>query len=390
MKTNQKLHSATLFFLVVILLLTVITATASASISETHISNSGDICDIGGNKLVWFDYSGGGYTHLYDLLTKKDTILNLHPDTYVYAISGNKIVYEKDGNIYCYDLTTKKEIYVDYSNDIVSLDMSGNIIAWVNAGYIYYYDINTKKESSIVADASSVSVYSNKIIYDNDDGGRSNVFMYDISTKTKTQITKSGTASNPSIYGTKIVYQDSRKGNYDIYMYDISTKKETQITLNTEDQINSNIYGNTITWQDYRDEFIQIYAYDLITHQQVHTLEAFSDHLGPVLSENKIACVDFDDDDGLRLYSGIYVYTISYLPVAAFTASPTSGKHPLTVKFTDKSTDVYYYNWNFGDKSTSTVKNPTHKYTKVGKYTVKLTVKNAAGSSSKTMTITVK
>ena len=77
--------------------------------------------------------------------------------------------------------------------------------------------------------------------------------------------------------------------------------------------------------------------------------------------------------------------------VAAFTASSTSGKHPLNVKFTDKSTgSPTSWSWNFGDKSTSTVRSPTHKYTKAGKYTVKLTIKNAAGSNAKTMTITVK
>ena len=36
------------------------------------------------------------------------------------------------------------------------------------------------------------------------------------------------------------------------------------------------------------------------------------------------------------------------------------------------------------------LQSPIHKYTKAGKYTVSLTVKNAAGSSTKTMTITVK
>ena len=88
----------------------------------------------------------------------------------------------------------------------------------------------------------------------------------------------------------------------------------------------------------------------------------------------------------------IYMGTISYLPVAAFTASPTTGKAPLTVKFTDKSTDAYYWSWNFGDKSTSKDQSPVHKYTKAGKYTVTLTVKNAAGSNTakKTNYITVK
>jgi PKD repeat protein len=78
-------------------------------------------------------------------------------------------------------------------------------------------------------------------------------------------------------------------------------------------------------------------------------------------------------------------------PGAAFTASPTTGKHPLSVKFTDKSTGlITSRSWNFGDKTASTVKSPVHKYTKAGKYTVTLKVKNAAGSNTKTMSITVK
>ncbi|OEU43941.1 hypothetical protein BGV40_01405 [Methanosarcina sp. Ant1] len=74
-------------------------------------------------------------------------------------------------------------------------------------------------------------------------------------------------------------------------------------------------------------------------------------------------------------------------PCAAFSTS-ISGK---TVKFTDKSTgSPTSWSWNFGDKSTSTVKNPTHKYSKAGKYKVILTAKNAKGSNQKTSYVTVK
>ncbi|MDQ1251657.1 MAG: hypothetical protein QG646_765 [Euryarchaeota archaeon] len=70
-------------------------------------------------------------------------------------------------------------------------------------------------------------------------------------------------------------------------------------------------------------------------------------------------------------------------PVAAFFASPLNGKAPLTVKFTDKSTNnPASWHWKFGDGSTSSVKNPTHKYTKAGNYTVSLTVKNYVGTNS--------
>ena len=85
--------------------------------------------------------------------------------------------------------------------------------------------------------------------------------------------------------------------------------------------------------------------------------------------------------------------TVLNPPVAAFSASPVTGKPPLTVKFNDKSTgSPASWSWNFGDKSTSTAKNPVHKYSKAGKYTVSLAVKNAAGSNTakKTNYITIK
>jgi PKD repeat protein len=86
-------------------------------------------------------------------------------------------------------------------------------------------------------------------------------------------------------------------------------------------------------------------------------------------------------------------------PVAAFTASPTSGKAPLSVKFTDKTTGYpTEWKWNFGDGSpiidgnTSAYKNPTHVYSKAGTYTVKETAINAVGRNTITKTnyITVK
>jgi hypothetical protein len=80
-------------------------------------------------------------------------------------------------------------------------------------------------------------------------------------------------------------------------------------------------------------------------------------------------------------------------PVAAFSASPRSGKAPLKVQFTDKSTGTpASWKWSFGDKTYSTAKNPSHKYSKAGKYTVKLTVKNAKGTNTKTVSgyVTVK
>ena len=65
-------------------------------------------------------------------------------------------------------------------------------------------------------------------------------------------------------------------------------------------------------------------------------------------------------------------------PVADFSASVTSGGRPLTVAFTDESTntpDEWF--WDFGDGTTSTEQDPCHVYDDPCEYTVTLTVGNA-------------
>ncbi|AKB52358.1 Chitin binding protein [Methanosarcina barkeri str. Wiesmoor] len=77
-----------------------------------------------------------------------------------------------------------------------------------------------------------------------------------------------------------------------------------------------------------------------------------------------------------------YIVVISK-PTAAFSASPTSGKAPLTVAFTDKSSgNPTAWKWSFGDGTISREKNPTHQYLQEGKYKITLTVSNAAGKST--------
>ncbi|MEZ4511563.1 MAG: PKD domain-containing protein [Chloroflexota bacterium] len=74
-------------------------------------------------------------------------------------------------------------------------------------------------------------------------------------------------------------------------------------------------------------------------------------------------------------------------PVAAFRADVTSGDAPLTVNFTDESSNSpTSWAWEFGDGSTSTSQNPSHIYTTAGTYTVVLTAANSDGSDGETKT----
>lgn len=78
--------------------------------------------------------------------------------------------------------------------------------------------------------------------------------------------------------------------------------------------------------------------------------------------------------------------TVYAPPVVAFSAYPLKGKAPLTVAFTDKSKELpnSSWSWTFGDGNTSTVQHPVNIYSKVGKYSVTLTVTDAGGTGTTT------
>jgi formylglycine-generating enzyme required for sulfatase activity len=72
-------------------------------------------------------------------------------------------------------------------------------------------------------------------------------------------------------------------------------------------------------------------------------------------------------------------------PVASFSASPTIGRVPLVVHFSDTSSGgVGAWRWDFDNDGVvdSTMQNPTHTYTVPGQYAVRLDVSNIVGNSS--------
>jgi PKD repeat protein len=75
-------------------------------------------------------------------------------------------------------------------------------------------------------------------------------------------------------------------------------------------------------------------------------------------------------------------------PVALFEPD-TVGCSPLVVQFINKSSSAEKYIWDFGDKTFSSEKNPSHTFFIPGEYIVKLTVSNVTGQSSYTSLITV-
>ena len=75
-------------------------------------------------------------------------------------------------------------------------------------------------------------------------------------------------------------------------------------------------------------------------------------------------------------------------PVAAFSGTPLTGAHPVTVQFTNASTgEGNKYEWDFGDESAKvTTVSPQHTYTAAGTYAVVLKVTNSEGTDTETKT----
>ena len=74
-------------------------------------------------------------------------------------------------------------------------------------------------------------------------------------------------------------------------------------------------------------------------------------------------------------------------PVASFTTDKTSITLGETVSFTDQSTNnPTNWLWDFGDGSTSQLKNPVHQYTAPGIYSVSLAASNTYGTDKATKT----
>ncbi len=71
-------------------------------------------------------------------------------------------------------------------------------------------------------------------------------------------------------------------------------------------------------------------------------------------------------------------------PIAGFTTNATSGPVPLSIRFTDTSTEnPSSWQWNFGDgPDNSTEENPVHVFDANGLYSVTLTASNSLGSDT--------
>lgn len=96
-----------------------------------------------------------------------------------------------------------------------------------------------------------------------------------------------------------------------------------------------------------------------------------------------------------RIFIFVLVFTFSqsgYSQVVAnYTSNINSGCLPLTVKFTDNSSgNPTQWEWDFGNGNKSNLKDPSAIFFNSGKYTIKLTVKDASNNTSSIQTMVIK
>jgi PKD repeat protein len=131
------------------------------------------------------------------------------------------------------------------------------------------------------------------------------------------------------------------------------------------------------------DVFIKKTASDAKINNPTSTKQNVNSTTGlVVLASDEVSRYYLHNYDSLSGGTGV-------APTADFSGTPTSGTAPLTVNFSDLSSgSPTSWAWDFDNNGVvdSTVQNPSFVYANPGAYTVKLTVSNANGSSTKTKT----
>jgi hypothetical protein len=380
--------------------------------SSTQVTKIGDGRDpaIYDSKVTWADLSG--VIHLYDLSTKKDTKISSsaasHPDIY-----GNKMVWFDKGSgvprITIFDIPSGSKTFVTKDVDDRSFPhIYGTRIVWSANDSVYLRDISTSTQTKI-GSGDSPDVYNMKVVYytytEADDNKA--IRMYDVSTKKTITINSYGDPNTPHIWDTKVIWSDTYNHQGYIAMYDIPTKKTIDVTHQLDTDLYGNEYGastgthiaiqgDKIVYNKCVDDYEGkpgVYVYSIPSGKSILLNEYPDTYTTPEVYGNTIV---WGIDNGYlgTTDSGIYTGTLPTKPVAKFTADKTSGKKPLTVtfKYTGTGTPDTYL-WDFGDGVNSKHEvTATHTFTKIGSFTVKLTVTNSAGSSTaiKSKYITVK
>jgi len=160
------------------------------------------------------------------------------------AVSGDVVVFDKNGDIYGYDLSTDTEFRItDQAASQQFPDISGDTAVWMdqrNSNWdIYGYDLGEDCEFPITthtADQKWPIIDGNTVVWvdwrnGGDAYGGYDLYGYNLASGTEFPISgHSAPIVCPAISGNVVVWSDRRSGGWNIYSYDLNSGTETQIT----------------------------------------------------------------------------------------------------------------------------------------------------------------
>lgn len=396
------------FILVALALMCLIGSISAVSAAQITKVGEGRDPALYDSTVVWSDNAGS--IHIYDLAAKKDTKINSASSSYP-AIYGNKVVWHDESSgasrLTVYDVKTAARSYIVKDVDSSSIPaIYGTRIVWSANSTVYMRDISQSTQTKI-ASGENPDIYDTKITYSYDDGDMPRIYVYDVITKKTTLISSYGYLSQSHIYGNKVIWSDFYTRLGYISMYDIATQKVTTVTSDgstcddgsesgCDTGTHTDINGDKIVYAKSSDDCIGsagVYVYSISAAQSTQIFSSGNGVLTtPDIYGNTIVwgIVGNVGNVGETNNNDIYMCNLPTKPTADFSANKISGKAPLSVQFTSKTTgNPTDYYWVF-EPSTSSDWNSHHTVTAVhtfkkpGVYTVSLTVTNGAGSATVT------
>jgi PKD repeat protein len=255
------------------------------------------------------------------------------------------------------------------------------------SGYITVSNSVTTLVAAFSADPTSGSAPLNVSFTDASTGSPTSWKWYFSDGTTSTDQNPVHTFSKPGLYSVSLAASNTigsssmTKSNF-IYVTNSLNAPVAAFSANQTSgsaplkvSFNANSTGSATSWQWYFGE----YGTNTTDQNPVHTYYHPGLYTVILTARNAWGSVSVSKPNY------IYVKNDFSVPVAAFSASPTSGNAPLNVSFTDASTgSPTLWKWYFSDGTNSTDQNPVHTFSKPGLYFVTLTAGNGGGSSSVT------
>jgi outer membrane protein assembly factor BamB len=324
----------------------------------------------------------GGYMNGYYCFSQDGTLIWSHISKGYYwagaAVIGDRLVFGgEDGNLTCLDKHT------------------GNAIDEVNADDVYGIDVQKIRSSMCYEPISNRLYFTSLAGYCYYIGFNSETGKFIQNDKAKAQIGYS--TSTPAVYNGRMYVGT---GQFD------PTGSLVCLDANTMANIWTYVAGGGVqsspaisTHHDDGDGEIYIYFTTNVKSGGLHCLKDISGSTSPEVqfvftpptAMQEYTVQGAAISDGMVYYGNDkgYLFALAepsaVAPVAAFSADVVSGDAPLTVKFTDLSTNSpTSWAWDFDNDgiTDSNEQNPTHVYSNPGTYTAKLTVMNQGGISA--------